>query len=77
MPCKRIAPTVDAVAADFDGRATVGKMNVDDNPRTPTQYGIRGIPTLLIFKGGQVVDQVVGAAVTKDQLALMIQKHLS
>jgi thioredoxin len=50
---------------------------VDDNPRTPTQYGIRGIPTLLIFKGGQVVDQVVGAAVTKDQLALMIQKHLS
>jgi thioredoxin 1 len=77
MPCKRIGPTVDAVAADFDGRATVGKMNVDDNPRTPIQYGIRGIPTLLIFKGGQVVEQLVGSAVTKDQLASMLQKHLS
>jgi thioredoxin 1 len=77
MPCKRIAPTVEAVAADFDGRATVGKMDVDDNPRTPAQYGIRGIPTLLIFKGGQVVEQVVGAAVTKDQLSKMIEKHLS
>jgi thioredoxin 1 len=77
MPCRRIAPTVDAVAADFDGRATIGKMNVDDNPRTPAQYGIRGIPTLLIFKGGQVVEQVVGAGVTKDQLTSMIEKHLS
>jgi thioredoxin 1 len=76
MPCKRIAPTVDAVAADFDGRATIGKMNVDDNPLTPTQYGIRGIPTLLIFKGGEVVDSVVGAAVTKDQLAKLLEKHL-
>jgi len=77
MPCRRIAPTVDAVAADFEGRATIGKMNVDDNPRTPAQYNIRGIPTLLIFKGGQVVEQVVGASVTKDQLTSMIEKHLS
>jgi len=77
MPCRRIAPTVEAVAADLDGRATIGKMNVDDNPRTPAQYGIRGIPTLLIFKGGQVVEQLVGANVTKDQLTSMIEKHVS
>ena len=75
-PCKRIAPTVDALAADFDGRAVIGKLNVDDNPRTPAQYSVRGIPTLLIFKGGQVVDSVVGAQVTRDQLTLLIEKHL-
>ena len=77
MPCRRIAPTVDAIAADFDGRAVVGKMNVDVNPRTPAEYSIRGIPTLLVFKSGQVVDSVVGAQVTKDQLASIIEKHLS
>ena len=77
MPCRRIAPTVEALAADFDGRAIVGKMNVDENPRTPAQYSIRGIPTLLVFKAGQVVDSVVGAQVTKDQLASLIEKHLS
>ena len=48
------------MAGDFDGRAIIGKMNVDDNPRTPTQYQVRGIPTLLMFKGGQVVDQSSG-----------------
>jgi thioredoxin 1 len=77
MPCRRIAPTVDAIATDFDGRALIGKMNVDENPRTPAQYQIRGIPTLLIFKGGQVVDSVVGAQVTREQLAGMIEKHIS
>jgi thioredoxin 1 len=77
MPCRRIAPTVEALANDFDGRALIGKMNVDDNPRTPAQYSIRGIPTLLVFKSGQVVEQVVGAQVTRDQLASMIEKHLS
>lgn len=75
-PCKRIAPTVDALASDFEGRAVIGKLNVDDNPRTPAQYSVRGIPTLLIFKGGQVVDQVVGAQVTRDQLSQLIEKHL-
>ena len=75
-PCKRIAPTVDALAGDFDGRAVIGKLNVDDNPRTPAQYSVRGIPTLLVFKGGQVVDSVVGAQVTKDQLAKIIENHL-
>jgi thioredoxin 1 len=77
MPCRRIAPTVDAVAHDFDGRVTVGKMNVDENPRTPMQYSIRGIPTLLIFKAGQVVDTVVGAQVSRDQLSSLLEKHLS
>jgi thioredoxin 1 len=77
MPCRRIAPTVDALAADFDGRAVVGKMNVDENPRTPMQYSVRGIPTLLVFKSGQVVDQIVGAQVTREQLASIIEKHLS
>jgi thioredoxin 1 len=77
MPCRRIAPTVEALANDFEGRALIGKMNVDDNPRTPAQYSIRGIPTLLVFKSGQVVEQVVGAQVTRDQLASMLEKHLS
>jgi thioredoxin 1 len=77
MPCRRIAPTVDALATDFDGRAVIGKMNVDENPRTPMQYSVRGIPTLLVFKSGQVVDQIVGAQVTREQLASIIEKHLS
>jgi len=76
MPCRRIAPTVDAIAGDFDGRAIIGKMDVDDNPRTPAQYQVRGIPTLLIFKGGQVVDSVVGSQVTREQLASLIEKHI-
>jgi thioredoxin len=75
-PCKRIAPTVEQLATDFDGRAVIGKLNVDDNPRTPAQYSVRGIPTLLIFKSGEVVDAVVGAQVTRDQLSSLIEKHL-
>jgi thioredoxin 1 len=76
MPCRRIAPTVDALAGDFEGRAVVGKMNVDENPKVPSQYSIRGIPTLLVFKSGQVVDSVVGAQVSREQLASLIEKHL-
>jgi thioredoxin 1 len=76
MPCRRIAPTVDALAGDFEGRAVVGKMNVDENPRVPSQYSIRGIPTLLVFKSGEVVDSVVGAQVSREQLASLIEKHL-
>ncbi len=59
-PCKSIAPTVDAVAANFAGRLKVAKVNVDQNGATPSRFGIRGIPALLFFKGGKVVDQVVG-----------------
>jgi thioredoxin 1 len=77
MPCRRIAPTVEALATDFEGRALIGKMDVDENPRTPAQYSIRGIPTLLVFKSGQLVESIVGAQVTKDQLASLLEKHLS
>lgn len=74
-PCKAIAPTVDAVAEEYDGKVKVGKVNVDESPATPGRYGVRGIPTLILFKGGQVVDQVVGA-VPKAQLEALIKKAL-
>jgi len=60
-PCKAIAPVVDELAKDYAGRLKVVKMNVDDNPNTPSKYGVRSIPNLLLFKGGQVKDQIVGA----------------
>ena len=74
-PCKRLGPTVDALAADYGGRVTVGKLNVDDNPDTTIKYQVRGIPALLLFKGGQLVDQVVGL-VPKDDIKRVIDKHL-
>ncbi len=74
-PCKAIGPVIDELAADFDGKVKVCKMNVDDNPATPGKYGIRAIPTLILLKGGKVVDQVTGA-VGKSQLVAMIQKAL-
>ena len=60
QPCKMLAPTVEELAEDFKDQLLVGKLNVDDNPTTATTYGIRGIPTLLFIKGGQVVQQLVG-----------------
>ncbi len=65
-PCHLIAPVIDEVAAEFQGRAKVGKLNLDDNPRVPTQYGIRSIPTLLLFKDGQLVGRVVGVVSKKE-----------
>ena len=65
-PCKRIAPAVEELASEFHGQAKVGKVDVDANPTTSSQYGIRSIPTMLFFKGGQVVDRVVGLASKKD-----------
>jgi thioredoxin 1 len=59
-PCKAIAPIVDSVAAQYAGKLKVAKVNVDENCATPSRYGIRGIPALLLFKGGKVADQVVG-----------------
>src|ERR1700741_1229966 len=59
-PCKRLAPTVDALAGELEGKLTVGKLNVDENPYTAGRFSIRGIPTLLLFKGGQIVESVVG-----------------
>lgn len=59
-PCKQIAPSLDKIAKEMEGKVTIAKVNIDDNPQTPTQYGVRGIPTLLIFKGGQVAAMKVG-----------------
>ena len=74
-PCRRLAPTVDQLATDFDGRAVVGKLNVDDNPNVAGKFQIRGIPTLLLFKDGSMAEPVVGLA-GKEDLARMIEKHL-
>ena len=60
-PCKAIAPVVEEMAGAYAGRLKVVKMNVDDNPQTPSRYGVRGIPNLILFKRGQVADQIVGA----------------
>jgi thioredoxin 1 len=75
-PCKRLAPTVDELATDYDGKVVVGKLNVDDNPNTAFKISIRGIPTILLFKGGQVVEQVVGIAAKAD-LKKVIDKHVA
>jgi thioredoxin 1 len=74
-PCRMIAPHVDEVATAFAGKAKVGKVDVDSNQGTAARYQVRGIPTLLVFKGGQVVDQVVGA-VSREKLADMLQTQL-
>jgi len=66
-PCKAIAPVIAELANEYAGKLKVVKMNVDDNPQTPSKYGVRGIPNLILFKGGQVRDQIVGA-VPKAQL---------
>ena len=60
-PCRAIAPMVDELAAEYAGKLKIGKMNVDDNPRTPARYGVRGIPNLILFKDGEVQQQIVGA----------------
>ena len=72
-PCKSIAPVLDEIATEFGGKLKVVKINVDDNPHTSTKYGIRGIPNLVIFKGGEVVEQLIGA-VPKEQLTGAIGK---
>jgi thioredoxin 1 len=74
-PCRQIAPTVDALAEEYNGRLKVGKMDVDHHQIVPQQYGVRSIPTLLIFKGGKVVGQVIGA-VPRSKLEAEIQKHI-
>jgi thioredoxin 1 len=74
-PCRMMAPTIDAVADEYAGKAKVGKLNVDENGGTAMRYGIRGIPTILVFKGGQVVAQKVGA-VGKTDVQALINQHL-
>lgn len=74
-PCRMIAPSVEAVAEQFGDKAKVVKMNVDDNMDTPSRYGIKGIPTLILFKGGQEAERVVGA-VSRDAIARLVEKYV-
>ena len=74
-PCKMIAPVLDEIASEYDGRVKIAKLNIDDNPNTPPRYGIRGIPTLMLFKGGEVEATKVGA-VSKSQLTAFIDSNL-
>ncbi len=74
-PCKALTPVIEELATEFAGKVKIGKVNVDENPETPGKYGVRGIPTLILFKDGNVVDQLVGA-VPKSQLQDLINKGL-
>lgn len=75
-PCRVIAPTVDAVAEQFEGKAKVFKMDVDENINVPQRYGIRGIPTLILFKNGEEQERYVGGNISREKLAEMVQKYL-
>jgi thioredoxin len=75
-PCKAIAPVVEELAGTYEGKLKVVKMNVDDNPQTPSKYGVRGIPNLLLIKGGSVADQIIGA-VPKAHLVRAIDRTLA
>ena len=75
QPCKMLSPTVEEIAGEYEATVKVGKLNVDDNPETATKYGIRGIPTLLFFKGGQVVQQMVGVK-SKAEIKKVIDEDL-
>lgn len=74
-PCRMIAPSVEAVAEDFKDKAGVYKMNVDENMNVPQRYGVRGIPTLILFKNGEEQERIVGA-VSKEAIAQVIEKHV-
>jgi thioredoxin 1 len=74
-PCRMIGPSVEAVAEDMDGKAGVFKMNVDENMNVPQRYGVRGIPTLIVFKGGEEKERIVGA-VSKEAIAQALAKHV-
>jgi thioredoxin 1 len=74
-PCRAMEPSITALATDYVGKVRVGKLNVDDNPTVTMKYMVRGIPTVILFKGGQVVDQLVGLA-DKGTLKSMVDKHL-
>ena len=74
-PCKRLGPTIDALATEYAGKVTIGKLNVDENPNTAFKFGIRGIPAMLIFKGGQKVEEVVGLT-PKEELKKVLDRHV-
>lgn len=72
-PCRTVGPVVEELATEYAGKVKIAKLNVDDNKETPAKYGIRGIPTLILFKDGQVVDQIVGA-VSKGRIKELLDK---
>jgi thioredoxin 1 len=74
-PCRAMGPIIDELAAEFDGKVKICKMNVDENSASPSRFGIRAIPTLILFKGGEVVDQTTGA-VSKSSIKDMIAKKV-
>ena len=74
-PCRAMEPAIDSVASEYVGKVAVGKLNVDDNPSVTMRYMVRGIPTVMLFKGGQIVDQVVGL-VDKGTLKQMLDRHV-
>ena len=75
-PCRMLAPTVAALASDYEGRMKVAKLNVDENGRTAQAYGIRGIPALLLFKDGQVQDQIIGNT-PRENIVRVLERHVS
>ncbi|MBK8557218.1 MAG: thioredoxin [Lewinellaceae bacterium] len=74
-PCKMMNPVIEQLATDFEGRAVIGKLNVDDNPEVPMEYNVRGIPTFLLFKNGELKEKIVGAT-TKQALQSKIESYL-
>jgi thioredoxin 1 len=75
-PCKMIAPVLEDIAKDYEGKLTIAKLNIDENPATPQRYGVRGIPTLMLFKNGEVEATKVGA-LSKSQLAAFLDGNLA
>jgi thioredoxin 1 len=75
-PCRMIGPLVEELSTEYEGKALIGKLNVDENPGVASKYGIRSIPTLLVFKGGEVVDKIVGA-VPKNMLSQKLDAQMS
>lgn len=73
-PCRALAPKLEEIAEEFKGKVKVAKVNIDENPNTPSKFGVRGIPTMILFKAGQQVDQVVGNH-PKENIAAMLEKH--
>jgi len=76
-PCKNIAPTLEELDKELEGKVKVAKVNIDDNPDTPIKYGVRGIPTLILFKDGEISGTKVGSGVTKSQLISWIENCMS
>jgi len=74
-PCMMLGPVIEELAGDYEGKAVIAKLNVDDNPKTAAAYGILSIPTMMVFKNGQVVDQMVGA-LPKNMIAKKIDEHI-